>query len=225
MEHQPLEVSEEILNLEPSFIEPEAEVALSSNTCEPMRFQTTFVDCMEMYAPVETVAKYLDAHESWFSRCAHPMKVEPLGDNGYALVIGRFGAFGYQVEPKIGLHLLPQDRGVYRIRTIPVPNYVPPGYDVDFNAVMKLVEAPGDVNGESNMPSVITRVEWQLDLNVYIQFPKFIYKLSRSLLQNTGDNILSKIVGQVSRRLTYKVQQDFHCSLDIPFKPKSHKKH
>jgi hypothetical protein len=151
------------------------------------------------------------------------MKVESLSKNGYALIIGRFGSFGYEIEPKVGLELLPQDEGVYRIKTIEVPNYVPPGYDVDFQAAMELVEVAAAEVVASEV-TTMTRVQWQLDLAVYIRFPKFIYKLPQSLLQATGDRILCQIVRQVSRRLTYKVQEDFHKSANLPLPHKSHKR-
>ena len=89
---------------------------------EHIWFGGEFVGCMDMYADIETVAEYFDDHQQWFRRCAHPMQAEPLAENEYALTIGRCGALGYQVEPKGGLELLPQDRGVYRIRTISIPN-------------------------------------------------------------------------------------------------------
>ncbi|MBV8885364.1 MAG: DUF1997 domain-containing protein, partial [Chroococcidiopsidaceae cyanobacterium CP_BM_RX_35] len=41
--------------------------------------------------------------------------------------------------------------------------------------------------------------------------------LPNSLIQNTGDRLLHQIVKQVSRRLTYKVQEDFHKSRNLPF--------
>ncbi|MEM1395128.1 MAG: DUF1997 domain-containing protein [Cyanobacteria bacterium P01_H01_bin.150] len=183
---------------------------------EETKFCGTFSDCMELYAPAQTVAKYLNNHSEWFSRCAQPMKVEPLGENGYEIIIGRFGAFNYEVEPKIGLELLPPDEGVYRIHTIPIPNYQPPGYDVDYRASLQLAE----IQNESNF---ITKVEWELNLNVYVEFPKFIKRLPNSLIQKTGDRLLNKIVRQVSRRLTRKVQEEFHQSLDIPFPQKFQK--
>jgi hypothetical protein len=186
---------------------------------KPMRFYGNYADCMEMYAPASTVAKYLDTHQEWFSRCAHPMKAETLGENGYALIIGRFGSFGYEVEPKIGLELSPPDKGVYCIRTIPIPGYTPPGYDVDYNAVLALVET--QTKDEGLPVETITQVEWKLDLTVYVQFPKFIHRLPKSLVQTTGDKLLNQIVRQVSRRLTRKVQEDFHSCLGIPFPPKS----
>lgn len=224
VENQPFEVPEDIFDSGANFFEPDAQVAELASTIEPMRFSSQFTDCMEMYADAVTVAKYLDAHQGWFCRCARPMTAEPLGDNGYALTIGRFGSFGYQVEPKIGLNLLPQEKGVYPICTIPVPGYVAPGYEVDFNAAMNLVEVPNNnFDRKSKLPAVITRVEWQLDLSVDIQFPKFIYKLPKSVLQTTGDRVLREIVRQVSRRLTPKVQEDFHTSLGIPFSTKSKK--
>jgi hypothetical protein len=138
------------------------------------------------------------------------------------VIIGRFGSFGYDVEPKIGLELLPPEQGIYRIRTIPVPDYHPPGYDVDYQASLQLVEnAAQDTNTGF---SEITRVEWELDLIVNLHFPKFIQRLPKSLIQSTGDRLLNQIVRQVSRRLTRTVQEDFHQSLGISFPGHSQKK-
>lgn len=198
---------------------------------EPACFHGAFASCMEMYADAATVAAYLDAHQAWFPRCAQPMTVEQIGENGYALTIGKFGSFGYEVEPKVGLHLLPQDQGVYRIQTIAVPNYNPPGYEVDFQAALQLVETELDAaaiaafkRANAIPPTHLTRVEWELDLKVMIQFPRFIQALPKSLVQNTGDRLLNEIVRQVSRRLTHKVQEDFHTTTGVPF-PRKHRKH
>jgi hypothetical protein len=57
---------------------------------------------------------------------------------------------------------------------------------------------------------LMTQVEWTLNLAVAIQFPKFIHKLPQTVIQKTGDNVLKQIVRQVSKRLTHKVQKDFH---------------
>lgn len=199
---------------------------------EPTWFHAQFTDCMELYADLETVAKHFADHHSWYPRCAQPMKAEPLGENGYDLLIGRFGAFGYKVEARIGLDLLPPDaEDIYRILTIPIPGYEPPGYEVDFQATMKLVEKPveqfcSEVEVKNlGLPRTITGAEWVLDLAVGVKFPRFITKMSQSLIQKTGDNLLDKIVQQVSRRLTDKTQLDFHNIHDLPFpEPKKKKK-
>jgi hypothetical protein len=183
-------------------------VSIDTKQLQPFCFSYRFADAMLMGADVKTVAKYLDAHQGWFTRCAHPMTASQLGKNGYALTIGKFSSFGYAVEPKIGLELLPQDSGVYRIKTLAIPDYTPPGYEVSFNAQMRLVET---VNGER----LGTQIEWDLDLKVSIQFPKFIYKLPIGVIQGTGDKLLKQIVNRVSRQLTHKVQQDFHGSLGL----------
>ena len=208
-----IEASNTLLDYSPHFVDTEGVIAHAADLMRPVRFHGQFEDCMEMYADAATVAQYLNSHGEWFSRCAHPMKVEAIGNNGYALAIGRFGSFGYEVEPKIGLELLPPDEGVYRIRTIPVPDYVAPGYDVDFKAVMQLTEV-------TDYDKKIARIEWQLDLVVSIHFPRFIYRLPMSLIQSTGDRLLGQIVRQISRRLTHKVQQDFHSSLGLPMRGK-----
>jgi hypothetical protein len=230
-DNQPIKLEQTPLTAESSFTETDTVVTqVPDSTNELTQFQSHFQDCMELYAEAHRVTAYLDAHQTWFSRCAHPMKVEPIGANGYALVIGRFGSFGYEVEPKIGLELLPQQNGIYRIQTIPVPNYVAPGYEVDFQASQAFVEVPTseyfqeqEHNG-LQLPKAITRIEWNLDLSVAMRFPKFIHKLPQSLIQSSGDRLLRQVVRQVSRRLTHKVQEDFHSSLGIPV-PKKFKKH
>jgi Protein of unknown function (DUF1997) len=188
-------------------------------------FQQHFSSCMEMYAEPERVARYLDAHRGWFPRCAHPMKADLIGENGYALTIGKFGSFGYEVEPKVGLNLLPQADGVYRIQTIPVPDYEAPGYEVDFRAALHLVEATPDPKqfAAGQMPAHLTQVEWELNLKVMIHFPRFVHRLPQSLIQTTGDRLLNQIVRQVSRCLTHKVQEDFHSTENLAF-PKKRRK-
>ncbi|BAZ02426.1 hypothetical protein NIES37_64380 [Tolypothrix tenuis PCC 7101] len=219
-EYQSLEIKENVLPVASSATA--AEDALTGlPVAMPTKFYGSYSDCMEMYAPSVMVAEYLNTHSSWFSRCAEPMKVQPLGENGYALIIGRFGSFGYEVEPKIGLELLPADEGVYRIRTIPIPDYQSPGYDVDYRASLQLVE---NVSDATENFAKVTRVEWELDLVVELHFPKFIQRLPKSLIQSTGDRVLNQIVRQVSRRLTRKVQEDFHQSLGIPFNAAAKKK-
>lgn len=204
------ETTETIISVTSSLSETQ-ELSLELDLDQQTKFYGTFSDCMELSAPAPIVAEYLNNHNQWFSSCAQPMKVQLLGENGYELTIGRFGALGYEVEPKIGLELLPPQEGVYRICTIPIPDYQPPGYDVDYRASLQLVEGEDeDIAPQSNP---ITKVEWELYLTVYVQFPKFINRLPKSLIQNTGDRLLNQIVRQVSRRLTRKVQDNFHQSL------------
>ncbi|MEH1886403.1 MULTISPECIES: DUF1997 domain-containing protein [unclassified Nostoc] len=206
-EYKSWEITEAVLPVASS--QEEAKDTLTDvNVATLTKFYGRYQDFMEMPASAEKVAEYLNAHASWFSRCAQPMKVQLLGENGYALVIGRFGAFGYEVEPKIGLELLPPEEGIYRIRTIPIPDYQAPGYDVDYKASLQLIENNACSSAE------VTRVEWELDLVVDLHFPRFIQRLPKSIIQSTGDRLLNQIVRQVSRRLTRKVQQDFQKSLE-----------
>lgn len=217
LNRQSLDAVEPLFGSGPNFVElcDPAMSELSTSLAEPAQFRGQYVGRMDMNAAPAVVAQYLDAHSDWFHRCAHPMTAEPLGSTGYALVVGRFGSFGYEVEPKVGLDLLPPDQGVYRIETIPVPGYEPQGYDVDFRAAMELHE--GSTEGAG------TQVEWDLDLKVSIHFPRFIQALPKPLIQTTGDRLLNQIVRQVSRRLTYKVQEDFHLTQGLPL-PATHKK-
>jgi len=176
---------------------------------------------MEMRAPAAVVAAYLDRHEGWFRRCAAPMTVQPLGGalNGYVLTLGRFGNFGFEVEPTIGLELLPQADRVYRIVTVPLPrggqaDALQQLYDVEFNASLELDEA-ADASSES-----LTVVRWQLELSVWITLPGVITLLPDNLVQSSGDHLLRQIVRQISRRLTWKVQEDFHARHGLACPPR-----
>jgi len=187
-------------------------------------FRLHYEDNVHLYAPRAIVAEYLTKHSDWFPRCAAPIAVSPIGPNSYDLLIGRYGAFKFELEVRIGLELSPPDRyGVYRIVTMGLPNYSPPGYQVDFQGNFILREVPTDpairlelLSKEMpDLPPVMTRWEWQLDLDVAIQFPQFIRAMPESMIHNTGDRILGQIVGEVSRRLASRVQTDFHQSLGI----------
>ncbi|MGD1856597.1 MAG: DUF1997 domain-containing protein [Leptolyngbyaceae cyanobacterium] len=181
-------------------------------------FEGYYVGNMEMFADVDTVASYLDSHQGWFTRCAQPMAVEPIGHNGYAISLGRFGSLNFQIQPKIGLHLLPQNRGIYRIETIPVPGHEPEGYDVDFRAAMSLAEKQ-----QQEVPTgQATHVEWELNLQTKVHMPKFIQALPQSLVKSSGDKLLNQIVRQISKRLTRKVQEDFHAMMNLPFPGRRH---
>ena len=218
--YKPDETREIIISVA-STVSDTQDLPLEVDLQEETKFSCTFRDCMALSASASIVAEYLNNHSEWFVRCAHPMKVQPLGENGYELTIGRFGSFGYEVEPKIGLELLPAQEGVYCIRTIPIPDYQPAGYDVDYRASLQLVENQNEDDTAKSTPT--TNVEWELHLNVYVEFPNFIKRLPKSLIQTTGDRLLNQIVRQVSRRLTRKVQEEFHQSLGIPFSHKSKK--
>lgn len=232
-EPQALEASEELWENTSSLPEPEEPGAEVPEEAEQTWFHCHCEDSMAMYADIQTVANHFNHHQLWFTRCALPMKAQPIGENGYDLLIGRFGSFGYLVEARIGLELLPPDaEGLYRIRTIAIPGYTPPGYDVNFQSIMELVEVPAEAfvaelppSERAQYPSTITSTQWKLDLAVGLYFPKFIHRaLSKSMIQKTGDSLLNKIVSQVNRRLTYKTQLTFHESLGIPFPKNIHKK-
>ena len=190
---------------------------LGVTIAQSTHFQQHFVGEMALYSDPQAVKGYLDAHQGWFCRCAQPMQVTPKGDNGYVLSVGRYGALGFDVEPRVGLHLLPQEQGVYRIETFPLPDEGAYGYHVDFQASLQLVDTPTPIALEASAPATLslTRVEWQLDLGVDIFFPKFIQKLPQKLIKRTGDTLLKHIVLKVSRCLTAKVQDDFHKTFGI----------
>jgi hypothetical protein len=140
--------------------------------------------------------------------------------------VGRFGSLGYEVEPKMAVILHPPKDDFYLMESVPVPDYIPPGYVVDYRADMNLLEVPVSeaVQGievifkknKQSLPAVITKVNWQLNLKVSVQFPKFIYRLPVNFLQTTGDRFLAQIIRQISPRLTYKVQSDFHSQHNLP---------
>lgn len=183
-----------------------------------IHFHSHFVGVMTMYADRATVADYLDRHPEWFRRCAQPMPVELVAKNSYALRLGRYGALGHALEPQICLELLPSDQeGVYRIETVPMGTHATQGYEVDFNASLHLVEKPLDPALADRLSLTHhTDAEWSLDLEVVIHLPRFLQRLPLKLIEQTGDRVLEQIVGQISRRLTRKVQEDFHSARNLP---------
>ncbi len=216
-------VSSQFLKVSASLIEAKKTSHVEFSSKETLHFQGNYIGHMEMYADAASVAKYLDAHQEWFHRCAQPMTVEPIGENGYGLTVGKFKSLNHEVEPKIGLHLLPQEQGVYRIETIQVPGYEPVGYDVDFRACMTLCEVPAsDLPADLSIEQT-THVEWELNLSTRVEVPRFIQVLPDNLVKASGDKLLNQIVRQVSKRLTRKVQQEFHTSQGLPV-PSAHQK-
>ena len=179
-------------------------------------YRSHFSDCMEMRASSAVVASYLDRHDEWFRRCAAPMEVQALDSQAYVLTLGRFGNFGFEVEPTIALRLLPGHEGSYAIETVTLPAADPALaalYDVDFQAGLTLID---DV--EQGRPA--TCVRWELDLTIWISLPKVITMLPDGLVQSSGDRLLRQIVRQISRRLTWKVQEDFHGSHGLVCPPR-----
>ncbi|MEY3298266.1 MAG: hypothetical protein RLZZ597_1526 [Cyanobacteriota bacterium] len=175
-------------------------------------FEGQYAGQMAMAADWATVGNYLNHHQDWFPRCAHPMPITPISDHGYALVVGHFSMLGYAVEPQVGLFLAPLNHGFYRIETMAIPGYVPPGYDVDFQAVLHLKDY-----GTAE-ESALTQIDWTLSLTVRIHKPRFLNALPQALIKASGDKLLNQVMRQVSKRLTRKVQEDFHSrhGLSLP---------
>jgi len=193
-------------------------------------FNVFFAGHVDMFSDLETVAEYLAAHEGWFCRCAQPMNVKPFCQDGYLLNIGKFDSLGYEVEPKIAIVLEPPQNNLYVMRTVPIPDCDFPGYEVQYKSSMELNEIAVDsikmslkdkiFTSRQDIPESITRLSWHLDLVVSVEFPSFVTRLPRNLIQRSGDHLISQIVRQISPRLSYKVQQDFHLSrgLTLPYK-------
>ena len=197
---------------------PSADSLRSSHGQDPQVrcYRSHFSDCMEMRASHAVVARHLDRHDDWFRRCAAPMQVEALDAQTYALTLGRFGNFGFEVEPTIALRLLPGHEGTYAIETVTQPDRDPALaalYDVDFQAGLTL-------NDDTHQGLPTTCVRWELDLSIWITLPKVITMLPDGLVQSSGDRLLRQIVRQISRRLTWKVQEDFHGSHGLVCPPR-----
>ena len=183
-------------------------------------YTSSFADRMEMLAPTAVVADYLDRHEVWFERCAAPIQVKSLDRQSYGLTLGRFGNFGFEIEPTISLRLLPQDQLIYRIETTDLAwgdSTLRNLYEVDFQARMELNPW---AEAEGMDPGLATAVSWNLDLSVWVRLPQVITVLPDGLVQSSGDHLLRQIVRQVSRRLTWKVQEDFHAQYSLKCPPR-----
>jgi hypothetical protein len=202
--------------------QPETQASEEQKSSDkPLIFEGNYAGQMEMSAPPEVVGDYLNCHQGWFPRCASPMQVSSISDHGYALVVGHFAVLGYEVEPKVGLYLSPLEQRTYRIDTISIPDYQPPGYEVDFQAVLDLLDCPAG----GDRLTLGTLVDWKLSLNVKIHMPRFIGALPYGMVKSSGDRLLNQVVRQVSKRLTRKVQEDFHTTQQLPLPESYHRHH
>jgi serine/threonine protein kinase len=191
-------------------------------------FTLHYEDHLDLYAKPQVVGEYIYNHRQWFPGCATPLKVSSIGKNGYDILVGKYGAFRFEVEVRIGLELLPANAdGIYKINSINLPNYTPPGYQVDFQGSFQLHEIVMSKSildifkfTRKKLPDIFTRWEYQLDLEVGVKFPKFIRNLPESMIKKTGDRIIMQIVKEVSKRLCERVQNDFHHRLGIDFNNK-----
>ncbi len=181
---------------------------------------TGYTGYLELNSSAKVVDEYIKNHHYWFPRCADPLKVVAIGQNGYDILVGKYGALKFEIEVRLGLELLPPNsQGIYKINSINLPNYTPPGYGIDFKGSFKLTEIPLQKKnflsmlGFNREQSVMTRWDYQLDLQVKIKFPKFILRLPESVIKNTGDRIILQVVNEVSRRLSERVKNEFHLSL------------
>ena len=208
-------------------IEIETETEIQDR--QPVTFQTHFTGIMEMYSDSDTVCDYLSDHQGWFVRCAEPMKAIPYGDNGYTLIIGHYGAFGYNVEPQMSVILETPVNNHYTMYSVANPEFNHPGYQVNYRSEMTInsISIDNAAKGiekvyhrhKTTPPDIITCINWHLHLCVSVTFPAFIYKIPMSVINDTGDRLLRQIVRQVSPRLSYKVQKDFHSRLNLPIPP------
>lgn len=204
---------------------------ISAEESKPiMSFQTRFAGIMEMYSDRQTVCEYLNDHQGWFIRCAEPMKVTRFGNNGYTLTIGNYGAFGYNLEPQMTVILEAPQNDNYSMYSVANPQLSKSTYEVHYRSDLNIKSIPLSQadkaikkvykkQGLEKLPESITKINWQLQLQVNIQFPAFIYKLPTSMINSTGNRVLAQIVKQISPRLSYKVQKDFHSRLNLPIPP------
>ena len=167
---------------------------------DPFHCHAAFAGMMEMGSDSQTVIDYLKQHQDWFPDCAKPMTVEPIGENGYLLSLGRFGALGFHVDIKLALGMEFLETGKFGMRSLPLPEPSPTAYDVDYKATMELREInPADHHESSaSLAKAITQLVWDLKLNIAVQLPKFVRKLPLTLVQKASNRLLCKIVGQVS---------------------------
>jgi len=200
-------------------VEQKQGLAQEPKTTDEFRhFRNHYIGNMDLFADKQTVMKYLDAHQGWFKRCAHPFKADAIGETGYAMGIGQVGALSFKVDARVGLNLLPPDENcVYAIVTIPIPDQEPQVYEVDFQAEMRLEEKTLELRAGEKLQGnpLITAIEWDLHLTVSLHFPGFIQKVGKDMIQKTGDSVLGFIVQRVSKSLTAKVQDDFHKTHEI----------
>ncbi len=156
-----------------------------------------------------TLAHYLHHHAEWIERCFKPLKVFPLSPETYKLQFFRIGGLGFELEPCFGIKIWPEQNSVFRLSSIELPEEEGLPYSVDCLSYFRLEELDPEPLQEP-----LTRVHWDLKLDIWMQLPGFLQALPYSLVYRVGARVVNQVTRSMSDRLTHNVCTDFYRSVN-----------
>lgn len=161
---------------------------------------------VDMQTKRESLAAYLQEHQKWIDRCFKPLKVFPLSDSTYKLQFFRIGGLGFELEPCFGVKIWSEKHYMFRLSSIELPSDADLPYTVDCQSYFQLEELP-----ESGM----TRVNWDLELDIWMELPRFLAAFPYNLVYNVGAKVVRQVTRRMSDRLTHNVCTDYYRSVGM----------
>lgn len=155
-----------------------------------------------------TLAHYLHDHAEWIERCFKPLKVFPLSPETYKLQFFRIGGLGFELEPCFGVKIWPEQDSVFWLSSIDLPEEEGLPYSVDCLSYFRLEELDLDSHH-----GPLTRVHWDLKLDIWMQLPGFLQALPYPLVYRVGARVVNQVTRSMSDRLTHNVCTDFYRSV------------
>ena len=163
----------------------------------------------------DTLAHYLHDHSEWIERCFKPLKVLPLSPETYKLQFFRIGGLGFELEPCFGVRIWPEQNNVFWLSSIDLPEEEGLPYTVDCLSYFRLEELdPAQHQDRKYRPAeALTRVHWDLKLDIWMQLPGFLQALPYAFVYRVGTWVVHQVTRSMSDRLTHNVCTDFYRSV------------
>ncbi len=180
---------------------PEDESAASPHS---VRIQAGRWGQVDMETEREPLAAYLQEHQEWIDRCFKPLKVFPLSESTYKLQFFRIGGLGFELEPCFGVKIWSEENYMFRLSSIELPSDADLPYTVDCQSFFQLQDLP---------TAGMTRVNWDLELDIWMELPRFLAAFPYNLVYNVGAQVVRQVTRRMSDRLTHNVCTDYYRSV------------
>ncbi len=166
---------------------------------------------VRLLTPLDSLATYLDAHQTWMHRTMQPLKVQYLSDTDYRLEFFRMSGLGFTLEPCFGIRVWSEGQTIHKIRSIRLPSDEGLPYHVDCEASFTLepCDPPDSPDPEH------TFVHWALNLHITLELPPFLQVFPYSLVKQVGVNVVNQVTKTLTDRLTRNVCLDYYSTVGL----------
>lgn len=159
---------------------------------------------VDLETSISPLSEYLHNHQDWIERCFKPLKVEVLSHDAYKLQFFRIGGLGFELEPCFGVRIWSEEGYLFRLSSIELPSDAHLPYKVNCQSYFHLEEQPS---------TEMTRVYWNLKLDIWMALPGFLQALPHALVHRVGSKVVHRVTRTMSDRLTHNVCSDFYHSI------------